>query len=149
MHVLLYAGFLACFLFFLILLLFTVNMHIPSYVCFLSSFFSFSSSSSQSLSNTLLHLFCFFLSCFFPSIFLCNLIHSRNTGTFVCAFFYFFILFFAVGASNKQCNVLSWETSAIFGIVSVGERKGIYRYGWNWAQAMCQSFGLGCVSHLG
>src|ERR1700678_3482861 len=123
MHVLLYARFLACFLFFLILLLFTVNMHIPSYVCFLSSFFF--------------------------SIFVCNLIHSRNTGTFVCAFFYFFIFIFAVGASNKQCDVLSWETSAIFGIVSVGERKGIYRYGWNWAQAMCQLFGLGCVSHLG
>src|ERR1700678_4298331 len=63
-------------------------------------------------------------------------------------FLFYFILFFAVGASNKQCDVLSWEISAIFGIVSVEEKKGIYRYGWNWAQAMCQSFGLGIFFYI-
>ena len=114
------------FFFFLFLLLHLSHCQIPFYICFVFFFLVF-------------FLLFFFVILFTP---------ETQVPLYVHLFIYF-ILFFAVGASNKQCDVLSWETSAIFGIVSVGERKGIYRYGWNWAQAMCQSFGLGCVSHLG
>src|ERR1700678_2563646 len=135
------------FSFFSILLLNACTFVRP-FSCLFSFFLNFIVIHCQH-AHTFVRLFSFFFFFFFLLFFFVIFFPPERQVPLYVHLFIYFILFFAVGASNKQCDVLSWETSAIFGIVSVEERKGIYRYGWNWAQAMCQSFGLGCVSHLG